>query len=120
EVLEVGELARLLVGELLDHVAHCAAAQLPGIDRLQGALAGPRTRGGIDTIRARPPHASCSINCAISSTASTASSPLLPSTPPARASASSSSSTASTPFATGMPASNDTRIRPSAQQSATC
>ena len=90
EVGQVGDLARLLVGELGDDVARAGAGQLPGIDGLQRATARAGAQDRIDAIRtAVLAHASFSIRFAISITTSAVSSPLLPWLPPARASASS-------------------------------
>src|SRR5690606_6793711 len=126
EVLQVGDLVGLLVGELGNHLLRGTAGHLPGVDRLQRAPAGARTLHRIDAARvAAPVHAtspapSRACRLAISIATIAASSPLLPWLPPARASASACASTASTPLHTGTPCSSATRIRPSAQPSATC
>ncbi|KAG0740617.1 hypothetical protein G6F24_016959 [Rhizopus arrhizus] len=100
------------------------------LPRVDGTTARARTQHRVDAITADGftgglalgvlVHGSCSSRLTISNAASATSSPLLPWLPPARASASSARSTASTPFSTGTPKSSCTRIRPSAQRSATC
>ncbi|MEI2678856.1 MAG: hypothetical protein V9G29_13905 [Burkholderiaceae bacterium] len=52
EILKVGDFHVLLVAELLDHLDHAVAADLPGIDRLQGAPARARARGKVDAFGA--------------------------------------------------------------------
>ena len=129
-VNEFGDFTGLLVGELGDQRLGVAARDLPGVDGLHGATACARAQHRVDAIAADGftgglalgvlVHGSCSRRLTISNAASATSSPLLPWLPPARASASSTRSTASTPFSTGTPKSSCTRIRPSAQRSATC
>src|SRR5690606_5826734 len=108
EVFQVGDLVRLLMGELGDHFLRLAAGHLPGVDGLQRA---PPRAGAVDRVHAvvapEPAHGSLPISSAISMATSAASSPLLPWLPPARRSASSASSTASTPSSTGTPVSSD-------------
>src|SRR5690606_1677790 len=124
EILEVGDLARLLVRELGDHLLRAAAGHLPGVHRLQRAPAGARARDLVDAVAGLPPHAgapgSRDSSCAISIATCAASSPWLPWLPPARFSAAAWSSPARTRLQTGTPVSSATFISPSAQPSATC
>ena len=99
-VLFGGDLTRPAEDHLLRHYSGIAAtAPLAG-----GAAAHRTSPGGASTARTR---------CAISRAARAASSPLLPSAPPARASACSTSSVVSTPNATGTPVSRITSRTPS-------
>ena len=51
EILEVGDDHVLLVTELFDDTAHLAAADLPRVERLQGAATCARASGEVDAVR---------------------------------------------------------------------
>ena len=60
EILEVGDLVRLFVRELRDHLLGGAAGHLPGIHRLQRAATRTRAGHGVDAVLAMLLHGSFS------------------------------------------------------------